>query len=309
MADNAVKRQTVSALRETISRIESRTSSGVLPKATTDDAFTPVVAGPRPHVPLGVPDLDRALGGGLPASGMIEIRHGETRDSGTATGFLLALSAFFQKARQENGAAAPPLLWISQAEALKEAGQPYGPGLASFGFQARDLVFSAAPRLADVLWIAETALGGSFLSAVILEIRGNPKGLALAESRRLHVRARAAGVPLLVFRQAGADESSSAVVRFRIDPAPARLRPLPDGSHLAESLGNPVFGVTLEKLRGAPPFSLLLEWNPDDRCFLPLLDDTPSIAPAHRFDPFSAPARQSRGAAEMGTLLALSQAS
>ena len=308
MADTAVKRQTVSALRETIGRIETRTASGVLAALPRDDAFAP--AGERRlPVPLGVPEIDIRLGGGLPAAGLMEIRLGETRDSGVATGFLLALSSLFHKARRESGMAGPPLLWITQADALKEAGHLYGPGLAPFGFGASDLVLGTAPSLADVLWIAETALAGSFLSGVILEIRGNPKGLALAESRRLHVRARAAGVPLLIFRQAGAEEASSAIVRFRIDPAPARLRTLPDGTRLAGSLGNPVFSVTLEKLRGAPPFNLLLEWNSDESRFLPVIDDTPSLAPAHPVDPFPLSARRPRGPAEMGPLLALPRAS
>ena len=96
----------------------------------------------------------------------------------------------------------PPLLWIGVSEAFAEAGFPYAPGLAALcGLSPGELLISQTPKLADALWIAEEAARLKELSAVVLEVRGNPNRLDLTATRRLHRRAQEAGRPVFLLRQ------------------------------------------------------------------------------------------------------------
>ncbi len=243
----------------------------------------------------------------------MEIRNAETRDAGAAVGFVAALAALYQRQKKESGCLAP-VLWISQTLAAREAGQPYAPGLKAYGLDVQRFLFVSARTVKDALWIAETALSVPVFAAVVLEIRGNPASLALSESRRLHVRARAGGVPLLVFRQAGEEEASSAFFRFQVKPAPAGERPLPDGSVLCGSIGHPVFHLLVEKSRLQASDDIFLEWNAHDRRFY-ALDERWNAAlqtndePTDPVDPLSASAGRSHRAHSLGRLLAFPRAS
>ncbi|WP_164828259.1 ImuA family protein [Sinorhizobium medicae] len=318
MAGNAVQRQTVLSLRETIARIEDRGLQGcarAVAKAADPAGFRRgKEEASRPEVlPLGVPKLDEVLNGGLPFGGMMEIRNAETRDAGAAVGFVAALAALYQRQKKESGCLAP-VLWISQTLAAREAGQPYAPGLKAYGLDVQRFLFVSARTVKDALWIAETALSVPVFAAVVLEIRGNPASLALSESRRLHVRARAGGVPLLVFRQAGEEEASSAFFRFQVKPAPAGERPLPYGSVLCGSIGHPVFHLLVEKSRLQASDDIFLEWNAHDRRFY-ALDERWNAAlqtndePTDPVDPLSASAGRSHRAHSLGRLLAFPRAS
>jgi protein ImuA len=127
------------------------------------------------------------------------------------------------------------------------------------------LVHALPRRIEDALWLAEAALTSRAFSTVLLEVHGNPKKFGLTESRRLSLKARATGGRLLILRQAGEEEASSAFLRLSVEPAPAAARHLADGSLLSGSIGSPVFRITPEKSRipGSP--ELILEWNSDDR--------------------------------------------
>ncbi|HXV29174.1 MAG TPA: hypothetical protein VD840_02475 [Sinorhizobium sp.] len=317
MAENAVQRQTILSLRETIARIEDGCLSAAMPMTRESDptGFRRGREGAshRKVLPLGIPPLDDALKGGLPLEGLTEIRNAQTRDAGAAAGFVAALAALYQRERREKGHLAP-VLWISQALAAREAGHPYAPGLKSHGLDAERVLFVSARTVKDALWIAETALSVPVFAVVVLEIRGNPASLALSESRRLHVKARAGHVPLLLFRQAGEEEASSAFFRFQIKPAPTGERLLPDGSMLCGSIGHPVFHLLVEKSRVQASHDIFLEWNAHDRRFYPI-DERRSAAlqaneqPKNPVDPLSAPAGRSRRAQPLGRLLAFARAS
>ncbi|MDK1387537.1 hypothetical protein QN224_19160 [Sinorhizobium sp. 8-89] len=317
MAEKAVQRETVLSLRETIAQIENRRLPGIVRAAkAADPAGFRRKRGEAPRnkvLPLGVPELDDVLDGGLPLEGMTEIRNAETRDAGAAAGFVTALAVLCQRMKKEKGHLAP-ILWISQTLASREAGLPYAPGLKSYGLDIERFLFVSVRTVKDALWIAEAALSVPVFAAVILEIRGNPDCLALSESRRLHVRARTGGVPLLVFRQAGEEEASSAFFRLQIKPAFAGERPLPDGSMLCGSIGHPAFHVLVEKSRAYASADIFLEWNAYDRRFYPI-EQHQSVAPpadgqpANSVDPFSASVGRSSGADSMGRLLAFARAS
>lgn len=317
MADKAVERETVLSLRETIARIENRRLPGVVraAKAADPGGFRQREDDEpgRRALALGIADLDDLLEGGLPLEGMTEIRNAETRDAGAAAGFAAALSVLCQQARLKKGEPAAPVLWISQSMASTEAGMPYGLGLKAYGLDVRGLIFSLPRTVKDALWIAEAALSVPSFCAVILEIRGNPGALALSESRRLHVRSRAGHVPLLLLRQSGHEEASSAFFRFLVEPAPARERPLPDGSMLRGSIGHPVFHVIAEKSRAPAPLGFLLEWNPHDRRLYPV-EPLPAAAaadpePAHSVARLSASSGRSGRAQTLGELVAFPRAS
>ncbi|MGK6315130.1 ImuA family protein [Neorhizobium sp. DT-125] len=266
MAGNATAQETLFALREQIARLEGKPLPAFVAaeqaKAAEDPDDHRTKIG-QPRLPLGIAPMDTALEGGLPLDGITEIRTFLMRDAGAASGFVLALSAYL-KARDRSEA---PVLWIGDVVSTQEAGVPYAVGLKQFGLNPEDILYASPRKLEDALWLAETAVASGALCATILEIRGNPKHFGLTESRRLGLRAKAAGRPLFLLRHGAQEEASSAFFRFLVEPAPASERRLPDESVLGGSIGHPVFRLILEKSRNPAPLSFFLEWNPRDRQF------------------------------------------
>ncbi len=268
MAGPAMARETVCALRRKIARIEgrlaerlaapgdSRVDGMVLRRhgsaaGTEDDGF---------FLRTGARGLDAALGGGLPRAALTEIVSAETRDAGAAAGFVLALASFLVRPGM-------PLLWIGTAEIFHEMGFPYAPGIfARFGLAPEDLLFAEARKLEQCLWIGEEAAGLTALSAVMLELRGNPVRLDLTATRRLHRRVAAAGRPLFLLREGACGEPTAAPVRLCVAPAPAAERRTVSGP-LAGSIGPPAFRVEIGKSPAARPATFILEWNSHERRF------------------------------------------
>lgn len=312
MATPALARERLFALRETIARLEQADGPSLVRRKRRWQWDAQEL--PEDTSAPGAPEndgaaLDAVFDGGVPASGLVEIRNTQTRDVGAAAGFSLALATL----RQDQAEGVGATLWISQALALSEAGLPYGPGLKKHGLDPARF-FLARPRIVpDALWMGETALGVSAFSTVIMEIRGNPACFGLTESRRLQMRARANGILLLLLRQAGQEEASNARHRLRVDPAPASERLLPDASGLDGSIGNPVFLVTPEKSKTADPVGILLEWNSHDRRFC-RLDPRPAAVEPERRTEDSLPVvslspRRSHSAEALGAVVAYKGAS
>jgi protein ImuA len=309
MAGNATAQEALFALREQIARLEGKSLPALAAAQQTDRA-----AGIDPshaeHVRLrhglGIASLDAALDGGLPLDGVTEIRTRLMGDAGAASGFVLALVA---RLKHSMGAGLR-FLWIGEVVSGQEAGRPYVNGLIQFGLSPTDILYAAPRKLDDALWIAEAAMGSAALAATVLEIRGNHKNFGLTESRRLSLRAKAAGRPLLILRHAGEEEASSALLRFLAEPAPACERRLADGSMLGGSIGHPVFRLTLEKSRNPAPLSVHLEWNPRDRQFSLLRETGDAIQPAaHRGDRLSASDDGQDRSTALGSILAFERAS
>jgi protein ImuA len=309
MVQTPMTRERLFALREEIARLEGSSVAAARQEALAGESGH----GKRKEshrLPLGVPALDGALEGGLPLDGICEIRSQLMRDAPVVTGFALALAALLQRKADEDRS---PVLWISDPVTSMETGIPYAPGLADFGLRPERFLHAAPRRLEEALWLAETAVeSGAFLVS-ILEVKGNPAQFGLTESRRLSLRAKAAGRPLLVLRQSAQEEASSAAFRFLLEPAPAAIRFLPDRSMLGGSIGNPVFRLTLEKSRNPAPLSLFLEWNPHDRQFFSVNKPEHARVPlkraAHSGPRLSASADRPDRPAEMGPVLAFDQAS
>ena len=318
MAQHALARERLFALRETIARLEGKPAPALA--AAEREALASGQAGRQAtaqngrglRLPFGVAPLDEAMEGGLPLNAIIEFRSALSRDAGAASGLAMAVAARLQKQEADAGRLLP-LLWIGDAVGTLEAGRPYAPGLRDFGLSPERFLHAAPRKLDEALWLAESAVGSAAFSAVVFEVRGNPAHFGLTESRRLSLRAHAARRPLFLVRQAGAEEASSAAFRLHVEPAPSGLRLLPDGTKLSGSIGNPIFRLTLEKSRNPAPLSFLLEWNPHEREFLPVAEPNlvrpPGEQSAHSGAQLPASANGPHRPQAMGALLAFERAS
>lgn len=270
MAEKAVTRETLFALRQTIAHIEGRTevdldvarrepeASGFGGRASERDE-TKVLS-------IGLQALDGPMEGGIPLDAVTEIRSGRLGDAGAASGFVLALSARLM-VHSSSGSGPVRILWIGDETVAREVGLPHAAGLRDYGLDPQYLLYARPRRIEDGLWLAEAGLASGVFCAVILEVCGNPRRFGLTESRRLSLKTRSAGRPLLLLRQGGEEEAGSTVFRVRIRPSSGQSRILPDGSALGGDIANPVFQVTLEKSRLPAPVDIHLEWNPYECLF------------------------------------------
>lgn len=232
------------------------------------------------RVSTGDERVDRLLGGGLPLAALSEVIAPETRDAGAAGALALGLAL---RAHRERKAAPPqaPLLWVTTRQAMAEAGMPWAPGLAGLvGLEPHRLLLAEVPRLADLLWIAGEAAPLPGLCAVILEMRGNPAACDLSATRRLHMRARHAGRPVILLRQAARPEASAALLRLLVRAAPSAPASA-FGVTLDGTIGNPAFRLTVDKGASDTP-DLTLEWNRDEQRFVLRPDGSAEREPVRR---------------------------
>lgn len=302
MASSAVARGTIASLRHQIAKIEGRLAEKLDGAGREDVQLSRQNGRPRADLlTTGVARFDAALGGGLPGAGLTEIHAAVTRDAGAAAGFVLALLRMAID-RPSLDRTSAPILWVGMTESFREAGYPYPPGIGFlFGIDPSRLLVARADRLSDALWIAEQAAALDDFAAILLETRGNSDRLDLTATRRLHQRARDAGHPLFLLRQAALPEPTAAPFRLVVRSAPAGLRhvlgPSALDRPLARSIGPPGFLVEINKNRTAPPDQFTLEWDIHARVFHERTSENPLlVVPASRH---GTPA-----AAATGTLLA-----
>jgi protein ImuA len=229
-------------------------------------------------LPLGLAELDRALGGGLRRNALHEIRAAETREAPAASGFATALLARLA------GLDDRPALFVIEEEAAREGGEPYGPGLGQLGLDPGRLVIVATRRPQETLWVFEEGLRCAGLAAVLCELRGHPRTLDLTASRRLALRARENGVMGLLLRQAAAAEPGAALTRWRVGPRPAATV-----DDFAAGIGRPVWRLDLERNRAGQTGSFDLEWDHGALSFA-RAGDGPSLPVTGAAVPFDRPA-------------------
>ncbi len=200
MAINATAHAELSRLRRDIARIEGRLADAerlTLDSAPALDAQAEAEGlrerRHRARLRLGVAALDAAMGGGLPLAALHEIRAAESRDGGAASGFAQALSA-----RLAAAGGMSSVLVISEADARREAGKLYAPGLAALGLDPRFVVEVAVRTEEEALWAFEAALSCHALDVAICELR--QASLDLSATRRCALRARDAGVTGFLLR-------------------------------------------------------------------------------------------------------------
>lgn len=242
--------------------------------ATLRQSLAPLGQGPLAGAvtlfPLGAPEIDGPLGGGLVRGGLHEVFAGGEGNVPASTGFALALAA--------RAAGRGPLVWVRQDMLDSEAGAPYGPGLAELGLAPGRLVLVRARNAEAVLRAALEAAHTTTLGALLVEAWGMPTLLDLTASRRLALAAGAAGVTTVMTRPAARPAPSAAVSRWQVRAALSR--PLAAGAP-----GHPAFAVTLLRHRGGlPPQDWLLEWDRDRCCFRngTALSRAGPALPAHR---------------------------
>lgn len=162
-------------------------------------------------VPLGVTEIDAALPwGGLPLDGLHEVapvRHSDGIEDGAGMGFAAAMLGRLALS------AGKPVLWVAAGDV------PYAPGLAALGLPPERLVVVRTFRAAQILWAMEEGLRCRALAGVLAETWG----MDLTAARRLHLGARASGVPALLLNHGNA--VGPAVTRWRVGAAPGHSDP------------------------------------------------------------------------------------
>jgi protein ImuA len=225
------KQQRLAALRASIADIERR----------------PALAEAR-----AVPRQDE-VGFPVLAGGMLqEVFTDERRNGGAALGFALA---------QARGLLTPvrqAVLYLQMLAEAQEMGLPYGPGLASFGFDPDALVLIRPANITELLWAAEEALACRAVAAVIADVAGQPKILDFTASRRLSLRADASGATLLFLRYGAWREASAAQLRWHLQPALSA-----EMEFDARAPGQTRWRARLEKgvIAGRQDQEWLLEWR------------------------------------------------
>ncbi len=156
----------------------------------------------------GQPALAELLA--VPAGVLHEVFVDEQRQSGAALGFALGLArGLLQGERQA-------VLYLQLAEQAQELGVPYGIGLKQFGLDPERLVIGRVGTLAELLWAMEEAIACRAVAGVVADIAGAPKALDFTVSRRLSLRAAAAGTSAFLIRYGREREASAAKLRWRV---------------------------------------------------------------------------------------------
>lgn len=203
--------------------------------------------GPAP-LRLGLPALDRLLGGGLARAALHELQAAREADRAAAAGFAAALARIAAGER--------PVLWVRQDALEGEAGRLHAPGLAALGLEPANLVLVRARDLKGLMRAGADAARCAALGAVLIEPWGTARALDLTASRRLAHAARESGVPTLLLRLAGAAAPPSAAATRWL------VRPLPSRPLAAAAPGHPAFRVTLLRHRGGrAEGDWRLEWD------------------------------------------------
>jgi len=201
----------------------------------------------RAPIPLGHPQADAVLGGGLRLGAL----HEAFAEGWSAGGFavLLALLAARKK----------PLFWIRPDYEAMEYGALSPNGLAELGGDPRQLILVRTKNAADALCAAGDILACAHVGAVLLEVEGMPKCLDLVASRRLAFAAGESGVTILVLRNGAEAEPSAALTRWQVASTP---------SHSGDDdWGNPVFAAGLIRHRLGGLGNFLMKWNGQNACF------------------------------------------
>ncbi len=201
----------------------------------------------RAPVPLGHPQADAVLGGGLRPGAVHEI----FADGWGAGGFaaLLAILAAGRK----------PFFWVRPDYEALEYGAMAPGGLLELGGDPRQMTLVRTRNAADALSAAGDILACPHAGALLLEVAGMPKCLDLVASRRLALAAGESGVTVLVLRHGAQAQPSAALTRWRIASAVSQADD--------DNWGNPVFDARLIRHRLGGLGDFLMRWNPEDVAF------------------------------------------
>lgn len=233
-----------------------------------------------------------------------EVRGGSHPDRTAALGFLMALIARLQGARDEAGHLdARPLLWCEQISGTLDFGPLYGPGLASFGLDPARFVVARAKTTAELLWAMEEGVRCGALSSVV-GCFGPKAQMDLTASRRLQLAAERTGTTVFLNRQPSDSLATVARSRWVIatrasgnchNRGESQVLRDTESNHLSQEsverirtntksgvtesvtgsvIGLPRWQVNMEKCQGAgdgakshPPGTWEMEWDYETHCF------------------------------------------
>jgi protein ImuA len=201
----------------------------------------------RVPLPLGHPQADAVLGGGLRPGALHEIFA-----SGWSAGGFTAALALLATGKKS-------FFWIRPDYEAMEYGAVSPGGLLELGGDPRQLILVRTRNAADALSAASDILACPHAGALLLEIKGMPKCLDLVASRRLAFAAGESGVTVLVLRNGAQVEPSAALTRWQVTSAPS-----PAGD---DDWGNPIFDACLTRHRLGGLGNFLMQWNPEHVCF------------------------------------------
>jgi len=187
----SAKEQMLEELRARIDRLEKRS-----PLAETNPSFA---------VTTGFPIASAGL--------LHEVFSDDQRDAGAILGFALG------QARPLLSADRPAILIIQLRHDSQDLGIPYGTGLVSFGIDPQSIVLGRVESPHEFLWAMEEAISCRAVAAVIADLGTPIKALDFTASRRLSLRAAAAGSSAFLLRFGAEREASASRLRWRISPA------------------------------------------------------------------------------------------
>ncbi|MDB5542028.1 MAG: hypothetical protein JWQ89_3755 [Devosia sp.] len=185
-----------------------------------------------------------------------EVFADEQRQSGAALGFTLGL------ARQLLTDERQAILYLQLKGETQELGLPYGAGLHQFGVDAAQIIIGRVENMTELLWAMEEAIACRAVAGVIADLARHPKALDFTVSRRLSLRAAAAGTSAFLLRYGREREASAAKLRWRISPALSGAVEFDP-----RAPGPPRFLIEIEKGRlgdktqGAEGRSMLVDWT------------------------------------------------
>ena len=196
---------------------------------------------------FGLPALDSYLPqGGLGLGALHDILPEASEDLPAAFGFIIALICRLDG----------PVLIVTPARG-SGAGSIYGHGLNQLGLDPGRAILIEAEDDIQIHWVIEETLK-SRVPAAIAALAGSEPDLKT--SRRLHLAAERAGLPLLLLRSGQGGKSSAGLTRWRIGAAPAARDPF----GLLKAWR---WRVALERCRNGRPGEWLVEFDHETHCF------------------------------------------
>ncbi len=166
----------------------------------------------------------------------------------------------------EHAAPKRSLLWVRHQLLEHEAGLPFPPGLAEWGFDLTRVILVRARDPAAALQAGLEGARTPGLGAVVIELWGAAKAYDLTASRRLALAAKASGVLVLIARTSATAQPSAAETRWRLSALSSRV-PFPE-TLAVRAPGPPAFELVLIRARnGQEGITHHLEWNRDERRF------------------------------------------
>jgi protein ImuA len=204
-------------------------------------------------LPIGIAEIDAALGGGLNCGTLHELSAAAATHLGAAAGFALSLAVRSQERAKET-------LWIATDFGTHATGALYGPGLDLIGLDTRRLLNARVPRPVDALFAMEDALKCRALSCVIAEMTEDAD---LTATRRLSLAAREGGALALLLRHKATSAPTVAMTRWQVASAPSQ----PDEFG---GLGLTAFSLTLTRNRRGICGAWTITWDHHEHAYAPL---------------------------------------